>query len=420
MLLQQRTSEKKQVDAIASGALVGTSEQLLEVGNQLEAMIASVRALKAFQDLSGNNADALNRLKLVMDKVQEHNRIEGHTKSVNGVSYSPKDPLLVSASDDKTLRLWKLDGTPVPTVKPMTHDEAVYTVNFSPNGQLIASASADKTVKLWKKDGTYITTLKGHEQAVTSVNFSPDSQTIISASYDGTIRLWQIETISPKVVIKKLTTLRINNNRNNNVVWYAEFSPNGQLIASADNESIKLWKKDGTLITNLTGHTAAVRYVPFGHDNKTIISTSEDRTIRIWKWQTDPKQIQPKVFTDKGDKSYIGKFSPNYKYIATANPDGTTNIWKASNGAIMDTLSRHKDEIFDLSFRPDGKEIATVSKDKTIKIWSLDFIEKNRNDPKNSNSYLIKRGCTWIADYLNNNQKDSRQYQDVKKVCREY
>ena len=411
LLLQQKTSQKKQVDAIASGALISTPELLFQTGNQLEAMIASVQTLKLFRDIDIDNSDSLNRIKSVIDGVQERNRLEGHTKSVNGISYSPKDPLIVSASSDKTLKLWKIDGTPVQTSQPMTHNDEVYTVNFSPNGEYIASASKDKTVKLWKKDGTYITTLKGHEQGVSSVTFSPDSNTVISTSNDGIIILWNIVNVSLKQV--RRTIIKGHNGR----VWYAEFSPDGQLIASAADGGIEIWNKDSTYITNLKGqgHTAAVRYVTFGGDNKTIVSTSEDRTIRIWNRQTDPKKWHQKLFTTQANKSYIVKFSPNYKFLSTANPDGTINIWQANNGNKIATLERHQDEVFDLSFSPDGKEIATVSADKTIKIWSLDFSKKANHI--NYHLYLSKKSCDWLKDYLVNNKNAHYKYQDVSNIC---
>lgn len=410
LLLQQKASEKKQGDAIASGALVGKAELLLATGNQLEAMIASVQALKELQRLGGDNSQALNQLKVVIDSVKEHNRFEGHTESVNGISYSPKAPLIVSASADQTLRLWKLDGTPVQTSKPMTHDHDINTVNFSPNGEYIASASNDKTVKLWNKNGTYITTLKGHSKEVSSVNFSPDSKTVISASSDGTIRLWNIINVSLNQVIKPTIV-----QGHNDTIWYAEFSPNGQIIAAAANNGIEIWHKDGTLITNLKEHTAAVRYVTFGRDNKTILSASEDRTIRIWHMQADPKKWQTKLFTTEGDKSFMVKYSPNYQFVATANPDGTINIWQADNGNKIATLERHKDEVFDLSFSPDGKKIATVSADKTIKIWSLEFSKKLNY--KNDSSDLSKISCDWLKDYLLNNKNAVQKDQDVIKIC---
>ena len=57
---------------------------------------------------------------------------------------------------------------------------------------MIASGSLDRTVKLWKRDGTSIATLTGHDAGVSSVSFSPDGQTIASGSEDKTIKLWNL------------------------------------------------------------------------------------------------------------------------------------------------------------------------------------------------------------------------------------
>jgi WD40 repeat protein len=53
--------------------------------------------------------------------------------------------------------------------------------------------STDKTIKLWKSDGTPITTLIGHKGSVTSVSFSPDNKIIASASKDGKVILWSLD-----------------------------------------------------------------------------------------------------------------------------------------------------------------------------------------------------------------------------------
>ena len=75
------------------------------------------------------------------------------------------------------------------------HTYSVKAVAIAPDGKTAISASADKTLKIWDTEtGTVVRTLTGHTMLVNAVAIAPDGKTAISASYDKTIKIWDTET----------------------------------------------------------------------------------------------------------------------------------------------------------------------------------------------------------------------------------
>ena len=115
----------------------------------------------------------------------------GHTDLVNAIAKSPDGSLVVSASDDHTIRFWST-ATGAPIGEPLHgHTKGVTAVAFSPTGTCIVSGSCDNTVRLWSTQNFVAISeaLNGHEDYVTSVAFSPDGTRLASGSYDKTICL---------------------------------------------------------------------------------------------------------------------------------------------------------------------------------------------------------------------------------------
>ena len=76
------------------------------------------------------------------------------------------------------------------------HSNWVLSAQFSPDGQNIVSASSDRTVRVWSAaTGECVQTLAGHGDWVNSVQFSPDGQSIVSASFDKTVRVWDLRVL---------------------------------------------------------------------------------------------------------------------------------------------------------------------------------------------------------------------------------
>ncbi|HEY9833484.1 MAG TPA: hypothetical protein V6D26_23235, partial [Stenomitos sp.] len=150
-------------------------------------------------------------------------------------------PLLASASNDKTIRLWGLDN-PSRLILPVR--DQVREVTFSPDSQLIATAGNDKTVKLWTRKGQLLQTLKGHRERIDSISFSPDGQLLASASRDGTMKLWTRKGL----LVKTITG-------HQGWVLSVSFSPDGKRLASTGQDgTVKLWTEEGVLIKTLRDH----------------------------------------------------------------------------------------------------------------------------------------------------------------------
>jgi hypothetical protein len=118
--------------------------------------------------------------------------LQGHEDWVSSAQFSPDGKRIVTASWDKTARLWETEsGKLLATLQG--HEGWVYNAQFSPDGKRIVTASLDKTARLWETEsGKLLATLQGHENWVSSAQFSPDGKRIVTASSDKTARLWTI------------------------------------------------------------------------------------------------------------------------------------------------------------------------------------------------------------------------------------
>ncbi|WP_416211706.1 hypothetical protein [Nostoc sp. DedQUE12b] len=325
-------------------ALISEPIRLFETSNQLEAMIASIKVLKEFRKMSVEDGVFLKKLKAsVIDKVQERNRLEGHTQEVMDVNFSPNGEIIASASVDTSIKLWNKNGKFLEDLKDPNKKD-IESISFSLKDPVITSSSADNNgmIRLWNINSKSKRELKPQilspNNYIVQVTFSPDSKMIASANWDKTVKLWQVADGRILYTFSK----------HNNVVWEVTFSPDSKIIASAsEDKTVQLWQVvDGRLLQTLKGHLDAVNGVSFSPNGKMIASASKDTTVKLWR-VADGKLLH--TFTDH--KNYVNKvrFSPNGKMIASASKDTTVKLWRVADGKLLHTFTGHKNAVNNVS-----------------------------------------------------------------------
>ena len=77
----------------------------------------------------------------------------------------------------------------------VAHTQKVKDAQFSPDNQRVVTASDDKTARVWEaQSGKLLFTLEGHQRVVLGAQFSPDSRRIVTASWDTTARVWEAQS----------------------------------------------------------------------------------------------------------------------------------------------------------------------------------------------------------------------------------
>ncbi|APB33906.1 WD40 repeat-containing protein [Gloeomargarita lithophora Alchichica-D10] len=290
-------------------------------------------------------------LQRALHSVDERNRLEGHSNSDLSAAWSADGARIITASDDRTARVWSAQGRLLLTLAG--HDKSVRHASFSPDGQRMATASEDGTVRIWDRQGRLQRVLRGHQGVVWWVSFRPDGAEILTAGDDRSIRVWNRQGEVERILTGHGDSVRS-----------AVFDPQGRGILSASKDgTARLWPAQGAPLI-LRGHRDWVRSAEFSPDGQTIITASRDGTARLWNRQGQ----RLGVIQGSTNQMWSARFSPDGQRIITANNDGTAQVWSRQGAALL-TLSGHRNAVRSASFSPDGRWILTGGDDGTARIW---------------------------------------------------
>jgi WD40 repeat protein len=141
---------------------------------------------------------------------------------------------------------------------------------------------------------------------------------------------------------------------------------------SKEKEFLKIFDaKTGKLVINLKGHAEEVNCLAWTADGSTLISGSDDCSIRTWN-TTTWQQIH--VLTGHTNTVFRISISPNGRILASASLDNTTRLWNLENGQPIGSPLQHANSVSCVSFSADGTLLATGSWDHNAYTWDVPAI----------------------------------------------
>ena len=284
-----------------------------------------------------------------------------------GVAYFGRALRLDPKNSAAARQLWSAvvygegDRNTVPMLV-LPQEAKVHVAVFSPDGRRILTASADKTARLWDATtGAPIGEPMRHEDEVVDAAFSPDGARIATASKDRTARLWDAATLKPLGEPM----------RHEHPVDQVAFNSTGTRIVTESNEAdlLQLWDAaTGAAVGKAIPHKPdyAWMFEPFSPDGK-LLTTIENKAPRNWDSATGKSLGKPLPLSSGAGDIAV---SPDRKRAVIVR-SGNAEIWNMTSGKILHKLPIGR--LYELgrasaAFSPDGKRIVTVV-NWSVQLW---------------------------------------------------
>uniref|UniRef100_A0A8C9Z359 Striatin 4 n=1 Tax=Sander lucioperca TaxID=283035 RepID=A0A8C9Z359_SANLU len=318
--------------------------------------------------------------------------LRSHFDAIRALTFHPSQAVLLTASEDGTLKLWNLnkamhskknaalDVEPIYTFR--AHSGAVLSLTMGEDGESCYSGGLDGTVRCWKMPdlnvdpydnydpGIESSVLAGHDDSVWGLTYSAVHHRLASCSADGTIRVWDPQNSAPCLSV-------FNKEKEHGTptsVAFVATDPN-QVVVSFDAGETLLYdlntEQSITALETQTKDGSELINRVVSHPSEPVsITAHENRTIRFLDNKTG-KVVHSMVA--HLDAVTCLTTDPKGTYLISGSHDCSVRLWMLDNRTCVQEITAHRkkhdEAIHDVAFHSSQPFIASAGSDALAKIF---------------------------------------------------
>ena len=240
------------------------------------------------------------------------------------------------------------------------HTNHLSFVAWSPDDTMLLSCSNDMTVRLWRiSDGMCLQTLSRHVDSVTSCAWFPDNRRFVSGGLDKCVYQWDIDGKCEEIQ---------SGSRINDLV----ISSDGSFMVSVcSDKKIHILTFDNQ-VSETIAEEDSITSIFLSKDGRYLLLNLSQECIHIW-------DLRAKKLVHRYQGQRQGRYvirsclgGTNQSFVASGSEDSRVYIWHRSSEELLNSISGHSGTVNAVCWNPvDPHMFASASDDHTVRLWGL-------------------------------------------------